>query len=401
MIVLGIETSCDETAVSLIEFSAHNSDTAARILANEIISQIDIHASFGGVFPMMAKREHTKNLTPLLAKALEKIQNQPNSTKRTFSLTPELESRITTELSHESELATAFIAFLRTNPAIPNIDLISVTVGPGLEPALWVGVNFAKILSHIWNIPVYFANHMEGHIVSSLLPSDSFTTETNLLAPTLPALALLISGGHTELVLVESIGKYRLLGQTRDDAVGEAFDKVARILGLPYPGGPQVSKLAAAARLRSPEAHKFLPRPMINSGDYDFSFAGLKTAVLYHVQNLEKTSPLTQEQKEDIARDFEDACTEVLVKKVSNALEEFHIQQLIIGGGVIANTTIRNAFTNLCEQYSTLLSLPHKELTTDNALMIALVGFYHKEQASIYTYGSHSNVRAQGNLKLS
>lgn len=400
MIILGIETSCDETADSLIEFSTSKGSTQARILANEIISQIDIHASFGGVFPMMAKREHTKNLVPLLAQALQKTPSQPLTNPATIILTSELESRIIADLGHEPELATALIAFLKKHPAIPHIDLISVTVGPGLEPALWVGVNFAKLISSIWNKPVYFANHMEGHIVSSLLPAASFTTEATLSTPILPALALLISGGHTEMVLVDNIGNYKLIGQTRDDAVGEAFDKVARILGLPYPGGPQISKLADAARLRSPQTAKFLPRPMINSADYDFSFAGLKTAVLYYVQNLEKTSPLTRIQKEDIARDFEDACAEVLVKKVSDALEEFHIQQLIIGGGVIANTTIQKSFTALCEQYSISLSLPHKELTTDNALMIALVGFYHKERATVFDPASSIPVRAQGNMKI-
>lgn len=400
MIILGIETSCDESAVSLLQIEERNSLPHVHILGNELISQIDIHAQYGGVFPMMAKREHAKNLVPLLDRLLKKTNLSGDEQK----LSPENRDKILTILQREPELAAALIPFLEKTPR-PKIDLISVTSGPGLEPALWVGLSFAQALSLVWDIPIHAANHMEGHIVSATLQDASFTSSVALRTIQFPALALLISGGHTELIHVSNFGSYKLLGQTRDDAVGEAFDKVARILGLPYPGGPEISKLAKIARDANLDKEKYsipkLPRPMIHSGDLDFSFAGLKTAVLYLVQELKKTAPLTQEQKQVIACEFEDAVTEVLTTKTSEALDEIGAAELIIGGGVIANTHIRNAFEKLCVERNILLHLPHKELTTDNALMIALAGYFHKDSAKMYHAELGEKIIAQGNLRIS
>lgn len=397
MITLGIETSCDETAISIIETDEHT--TQVRVLSHQLISQTAIHAPFGGVFPMMAKREHSKNLIPLLKNALEQAQC---STKADVSLPQNTTELITRMLEREPELAGHVHDFFKTHTHVPAIDLISVTIGPGLEPALWVGINFGAVLSRLWNIPLYQANHMEGHIVSALLPSQAFTQLAPLTTVEIPALALLISGGHTELVRVPSIGTYTLIGQTRDDAVGEAFDKVARILNLPYPGGPEISKLAKLHDPKSPLPFPALPRPMLNSDNYDFSFAGLKTAVLYLVQKLQTEYPagLPESIRAAIAYDFEQAVTEVLIEKTMRAVDEFHAQSLIIGGGVIANTCIRNAFTKACDQRIHLF-LPQAELTTDNALMIALAGALQQKHARTVSDTIATSISAQGNLKLS
>lgn len=248
-----------------------------------------------------------------------------------------------------------------------QIDRIAVTNGPGLEPALWTGILFAKELGEKLNIPVIPINHMEGHILSTLISNNS--PELKLLLT--PSIALLISGGHTEIVHIEELGKYKILGSTQDDAVGEAFDKVARMLDLPYPGGPEISRLAEEARVENVESKVRLPRPMIHSKDLNFSFSGLKTAVLYLLKELGDT---TIEQKKDIAREFEDAVTEVLISKTRKALEDNEAKMLIIGGGVIANKHIREVFEKLAHDFSIPLYLPDIGLTGDNALMIALVG---------------------------
>jgi N6-L-threonylcarbamoyladenine synthase len=406
MIILGIETSCDETAISIIDVKEGAGGTpTARVLAHELISQTAVHAPFGGVFPMMAKREHSKNLVPLLERALAAANIQFGTSDNAGADThipPQSTELISTILTREPELAVHVQAFFAKQTSMPAIDLISVTIGPGLEPALWVGINFGTVLSRLWNIPLHQANHMEGHIVSALLPTGAFTAETPLTILALPALALLISGGHTELVLVERLGSYKLLGQTRDDAVGEAFDKVARILGLPYPGGPEISKLAAQHDPSQPLPIPALPRPMLHSKDFDFSCAGLKTAVLYLVQKLNAEHPdgLPLALRAAIAYDFEQAITEVLLEKTMRAVDEHAVQSLIIGGGVIANKRIRHAFEQAAE-HRIALHLPHSELTTDNALMIALAGYIHKDHARVVTETMAASISAQGNMKLS
>ena len=330
MIILGIETSCDETALSLVEATGGLSAPRFRLIGSSLFSQAHLHAEFGGVYPNLARREHQKNLMPLFRKLLaDTLDGKEMKAAKTD------EKKLSETLAREPELLKDFLEWM---PKLgkPAVDAIAVTSGPGLEPALWVGISFARALGEIWNVPVVATNHMEGHIVSPLLSSEKPVE--------FPALALLISGGHTELVEMKNWREFQILGATRDDAVGEAFDKVARILDLPYPGGPEISRLAATCRARGGQSEFKLPRPMIHSADFDFSFAGLKTSVLYAVKAL---PPLSQEQKENLACEFENAVAEVLVSKTRRALEERCAKTLILGGGVVANTYIRGSFEKL------------------------------------------------------
>lgn len=358
MRILAIETSCDETAVSIIETVGNFPNATYRILGNALISQIDIHREFGGVYPMVAKREHAKALVPMLKKALDEANIEIHNSD---PLVQGERKEIEVLLMREGNLASDVIMFAEII-GIPNIDLIAVTEGPGLEPALWVGVNFAKALAMLWKKPLIGVNHMEGHVVSALFKNDVLKTVT------FPLLSLLISGGHTEIVLSKAWGSYELIGQTRDDAVGEAFDKVARLLGLPYPGGPEISRIAKEARDAGITSAVTLPRPMMATNDFDFSFSGLKTAVLYAV----KDKVLTENERLGVAREFEEAATEVLVKKTLRALEHTGAKTLAVGGGVSANTYIRHAFETALADTDILLSFPERSLSTDNAIMIAL-----------------------------
>ncbi len=385
MMILSIETSCDETAISIVETDGEFPHATYKVLGDVIHSQIEIHRKFGGVFPAVAKREHAVTLVPVLEKVLASanLPSQPET-----SITPKQKEHIGVLLSREGDLANALLTFSEHNKA-PTIDLIAVTHGPGLEPALWVGVNFAKALSLLWHVPVIGINHMEGHIYSSI-----FTGE-KLADLAFPAIALLISGGHTEIVLMRDWHTYELIGKTRDDAAGEAFDKVARMLGLPYPGGPEISKKAAARREKNIPKTLTLPRPMLESGNCDFSFSGLKTAVLYKV----KDSSLTEDDKEMVAEAFEDAVTDVLVKKTLRAIEESGAQSLILGGGVSANRHIRASFTHAIQEKlpDVALYLPEAKLTTDNAVMIALAA-----HARFSAYGvTDEDIIASGNLSVS
>lgn len=338
--------------------------------------------------PILAKREHSRNLVPLLNSLLEKTNLKQ---EKVVGISAEQKAKIVEILSREIDLVQVFLKFIST-VSRPDIDMLTVTSGPGLEPALWVGISFAKALSYVWSVPLIPTNHMEGHIVSVLKEGQ------NLRNFAFPAVALLISGGHTELVLVKNWGDYQLLGQTRDDAVGEAFDKVARLLGLPYPGGPQISKLAEIARNENLQNGEIkLPRPMLHSKDFDFSFAGLKTSVLYLTDDLKKENKLDDNMRKIIAREFEDAVTEVLFKKTKLALEECGAGTLIIGGGVIANTTIRNKFAELEKDGITVL-IPEMSATTDNALMIAIAG-YMKSLRIVPMICP--DIKAEGNLGLS
>ena len=347
MIILGIETSCDETALCLLEKKGEG----FRILDNIVNSQIELHREYGGVFPILAKREHIKNLPILYNQILEDSKIDEN-----------------------------------------KIDAIAVTEGPGLEPALWTGILFAKELGERLSIPVIPVNHMEGHIVSTLLTSSEVGSEFIILKLlTFPAIAVLISGGHTEIVKVDEIGSYEILGRTKDDAIGEAFDKVARMLGLPYPGGPEISRLSEEVRSERLPNTITLPRPMIHSKDLNMSFSGLKTSVLY---KLKEIGEINNDIKKEIAREFEDAVTEVIMTKTEKALEEYECLTLIVGGGVIANTHIRKAFESLASRHHIPLYLPAQGLTGDNAVMIALAG-----HLSPKTKGP-SDIKARGNLSL-
>ncbi len=390
MKILSIETSCDETAVSIVQATGDFPEATYEILGNQLYSQVALHAEYGGVFPALAKREHAKTLVPLLTHALEEAELlHAGNHDHLDAVQPELVAM----LEREPALAEALTAFAAAYNE-PEIDLIAVTVGPGLEPALWVGVNFAKALAQLWNKKVVAVNHLEGHVLASVYD----VAEDNKLAPIVfPAIALLISGGHTELLLMKGWGQYEKIGQTRDDAVGEAFDKVARLIGLPYPGGPELSKLAALGRKVNPPPRKNdLPRPMLNSGDLDFSFSGLKTAVRYALPD----TTLTEADKQALARDFEDAVAEVLVKKTSDAVAMHSARSLIVGGGVSANQFIRTNLQRhfLAEHPDCEIYFPTPGLSTDNSIMVALAG--HARAPSASNPAAAKLFRAEGNRSI-
>lgn len=388
MKILAIETSCDETAVALLEASGTDASATFKILGNALISQIDIHKQYGGVFPALAKRAHAENLTPLLNAALKEAGMH---TEAPQDISEETRTKVSEILAREPGLTDAFLSFL-TQTLRADIDVIAVTHGPGLEPALWVGVNFANALSVAWDIPIVPINHMEGHFLAAL--GNNIDGVIEIKEVRLPVLGLLISGGHTELDVMKDWLSYELVGATRDDAVGEAFDKVARMMDLPYPGGPEISKLAERDREANRENPFTLPRPMLDSDDYDFSFSGIKTSVLYKVK---EKGTLTDIEKEQMAREFEDAVSEVLWKKASRALDEYGAQMLIIGGGVSANKHIQRLFTDMIakDHPEVTLHIPSRDLTTDNALMIGIAGYYRALRKEFKT-----EVTANGNLHL-
>jgi N6-L-threonylcarbamoyladenine synthase len=324
---------------------------------------------------MLAKREHQKNLPILLEKVLK-------CSKSNFE----------------------------------QIDLIAVTSGPGLEPALWTGIVFAKELSKKWKIPVVPVNHMEGHILSVFGMNKGKFTIPKI---EFPVLSLLVSGGHTELVLIKDWQKYQIIGETLDDAAGEAFDKVARMLGLPYPGGPEISRLAEGAREKANQtfqgrnfsAEKFaqssshrpaeslqslfafsLPRPMIYSKNLDFSFSGLKTAVLYLIRKIGK---LDDKIKMEIACEFENAVVETLVYKTKKAIEKYKIKTVIVAGGVSANKYLKKELKKMTNSKQELL-FPEKKLSTDNSIMIGIAGYFK----FLKNKGKTSKIKAEGGLRL-
>ena len=363
-LILAIETSCDETAISVLECSGNALKPQFKILANEIVSQIEIHKEYGGVFPALAKREHEKALPILLGRILKKIK-------------------------------------------MKDLDVIAVTVGPGLEPALWTGIVFAQALAKTHNLPIVPVNHMEGHLLSSILASGAKVGKQKVVIPSFPVLSLLVSGGHTELVYAKDFsGKsYKKIGETLDDACGEAFDKVARMLGLPYPGGPEISKLAEKFQTRLDKNEKNLPtflfpRPMIGSKDFNFSYSGLKTSVLYTIKKMKKVSEL---EKESIAHAFERAAIDVLIHKTKKALLKYCAETLLGGGGVAKNEYLRKSLVELKnkmkkEGFNFEILFPRADLSTDNSLMIGIAGYFeylkNKRGAKI------SSLRAFGSLSL-
>ncbi|MBP9765991.1 MAG: tRNA (adenosine(37)-N6)-threonylcarbamoyltransferase complex transferase subunit TsaD [Candidatus Pacebacteria bacterium] len=428
MKILSIETSCDETAIAIMDFDKEQKEEIKfNVLSNHILSQINIHREFGGVFPMLAKREHAKNIVrifeecikeaDLFVKKESEVENDEakkdiNLEKRNEEIFEEMKSkfdfekvekiRILLEREPEmfSELAKLFIKIEK-----PEIDAICVTAGPGLAPALWVGINFAKAISIFWDIKVYPINHMEGHIMSTLVSpvnkeNKSSKGEFFIKNFSSPTIALLISGGHTEIIYFDELGKYKKIGKTVDDAVGEAFDKVARSLNLPYPGGPEISKIAEEVRNNGLkiEASEKLPRPMINSKDLNFSFSGLKTAVIYKINKLKEKNIKEEDIKNLISLDFENACTDILLKKIKDAIENTNAKSLLIGGGVIANTYIRKSFSEFVLKENIDLYIPEKFLTGDNAFMIGLAGIIHilnnEKEAHI------SEIKADSNFSL-
>jgi N6-L-threonylcarbamoyladenine synthase len=314
MLVLGIESSCDETGLALY-------DTERGLLSHALHSQIAMHREYGGVVPELASRDHIRRALPLL----EQVMN---------------EARVERE----------------------SIDAIAFTQGPGLAGALLVGASIANALAMAWDKPTVGIHHLEGHLLSPLLVDSP---------PPFPFVALLVSGGHTQLMRVTDVGVYETLGETLDDAAGEAFDKTAKLLGLGYPGGPEVSRLA---EFGTPGAVA-LPRPMLHSGDLDFSFSGLKTAVLTHSRKLDASGGNVCEQaKADLARGFVDAAVDVLVAKSLAALKKTGLKRLVVAGGVGANRQLREALSAAAKKRRFDVHYPDLSLCTDNGAMIALAG---------------------------
>ena len=375
--ILSVETSCDDTGIAVLRASKSGQ---FEVLANVIASQIDVHQKYGGVYPALAKREHQKNLLPTLTEALEKSSLLKNlTTEQKIS-----DNNLDIILEREPELLKQIIPFLQKYEK-PKIDLISITNGPGLEPCLWVGVNFAKALSSFWNIPLVPTNHIESHILVNLLENQKIK---------FPAIALIVSGGHTQIILVSKVGKYKILGETRDDAAGECFDKCAKLLGLGYPGGPLISKLATDYTLNPIPYTLKLPRPMMSTKDYDFSFSGLKTAVLYADRKIENKS---EQYKKQMSAEVQQAIIDVLIKKTIKAVKDFKAKSLILGGGVTANQELKKQFKTKLEKESTNTEffVPKPSLSTDNGLMVAITGFYHQKETKAW-----QKIEADGNLRI-
>ena len=329
MIILGIETSCDETSICVLK-------DGKEVLANIVSSQIDIHKEFGGVVPEIASRHHIKNISYVLDEALEKAGIE-----------------------------------------LKDITAIAVTYGPGLVGALLVGVSFAKSLAYALNVPLVPVHHIQGHIAANYLTHPE-------LKP--PFISLVVSGGHSHIIKVSDYTKFKILAKTRDDAVGEAFDKVARVLGLGYPGGPKVSKLA-----KTGQATYKLPTTKFDN--LDFSFSGIKTAVL-NLANKEKENL----RKEDIAKSFEDNVCNVLVQNTIKAMKENNITKVALAGGVAANDVLRKTLKSNAEANNCVAYIPNLEYCTDNAAMIAMAGYYNY-MAGKYTNDLALNARASINIE--
>jgi len=314
MLILGVESSCDETGLALY-------DTERGLLAHALHSQVEMHAEYGGVVPELASRDHIRRVLPLTERVLKDADKK-----------------------------------------LSDIDAIAYTQGPGLSGALLVGTSFAESLAFSLQIPTICVHHLEGHLLAPLLEN---------YPPAFPFVALLVSGGHSQLMRVDGIGQYELLGDTLDDAAGEAFDKTAKLLGLGYPGGPALSKLAELSHSTHGKPRFKLPRPLLNSGDLNFSFSGLKTAVL----TLANThTDLDLQTKADIAWEFQEAVTEVLTTKCMAALRETGLDNLIVSGGVGANSKLREKLNAATKRKLCKVSYPRLEFCTDNGAMIAFAG---------------------------
>ena len=312
MRVIGLETSCDETGVAIF-------DSERGLLAHELYSQVDLHESYGGVVPELASRDHVRKTLPLIQQVLHKAG-----------------------MSHS------------------ELDGVAYTAGPGLIGALLVGVSLGRALAWALGIPAVAVHHMEGHLLAPMLEDDP---------PEFPFVALLVSGGHTQLVRVDGVGQYSLLGDTVDDAAGEAFDKTAKLLGLSYPGGPALARLAE----RGNPTRFYFPRPMTNRPGLDFSFSGLKTFALTTLQAQQNN----EQKRADIARAFEDAVIDTLVIKSRRALSQTGLQRLVVAGGVSANRRLRDALQKISGEEGFTTYYPRMEFCTDNGAMIAYAGYQH------------------------
>ena len=367
MHILGIETSCDDTAAAVIEAKGEFAKPSFSVLSSVSYSQVAIHKKFGGIVPNLASRAHLLKIAPTVKSAL-----------------------LMSDINNE------------------DIDLIAVTRGPGLLPSLLVGVNFARALAYKWQKPIIGINHIEGHIYSNWLKESrssfqsglrarsghgvprSGTSEGESLSATrwgarekrermseilFPALILIVSGGHTELILMKDYGKYKIIGETLDDAAGECFDKTARILGLGFPGGPAIAALADKFQVPSSKLQVQLPRPIINSNNYNFSFSGLKTAVLYLYNDLAKKYPISK-IRPALAYEIQNAIVDVLIAKTVKAIKNYNPKSVMIAGGVSANKKLREEMSKKIAPYKISFFAPELSYTTDNASMIAAAGYF-------------------------
>ncbi len=369
MLILSLETSCDETACAIGKSKKDNFS----LLANVVSSQIKLHTQWGGVVPNLAAREHLKNILPIIEKCLQ-----------------------------------------QANISLSEIDLISVTNGPGLIPALLIGTSTAKTLAYLWQKPLLGINHLEGHISANFIHTQSslsFISQTQF-----PALCLLVSGGHTQLIFSKKPLDYNIIGETVDDAVGEAFDKVARILGLAYPGGRLVAEQASLWNvflqnhdtIQLDKAFAFsLPRPMIHSKNFNFSFSGLKTAVLYLIK---KNKSLLSNEKfiQKVCFEFQQAVIDVLIAKTLKAIEQYPVKTVFLGGGVAANQALRQQLNNALHKKFPLIKFqsPDNKYCGDNAAMIAIASFWRwqrrKKQTSFQQKINHNwyQLKTDANLPL-
>ena len=391
MYILGIETSCDDTAAAVIEAKGGFNKPSFSVLANTSYSQVAIHKKFGGIVPNLASRAHLEKIIPTI--------------KATLSI-------------------------LRIDSG--KIDLIAVTKGPGLLPSLLIGVNTARALAYKWQKPIIGVNHIEGHIFSNWLPSKShlpfhaflarpgesrsgirprssrfaghparfgLITRFEKASEIFPSIILIVSGGHTELVLMKDYGKYKIIGQTLDDAAGECFDKTARLLGLGFPGGPAIAAEAAKFKVQSSKFKVELPRPMINSKDYNFTFSGLKTAVLYLYNNLTAQDCSSNNVRSAMADEIQNAIIDVLTAKTVKAIENLNPKTVMICGGVSANKALRENMAEEFESYKIPFLMPNTSYTTDNAAMIATAGYFEYIQKKP-AKDSWKNLVADANLRL-
>ena len=403
MKIIGIDTSCDDTAVAVLATEAPKSKKQSpniKLLSNVVSSQVKLHAKYGGVYPSLAKREHQKNLTPVLKKALEEAGLLSSKCKvQSAKLQLKIKS-LEKIFAREPELLKKTYSFLQKY-AKPKIDAIAVTVGPGLEPCLWAGVNFARALAMWWDLPIMPVNHLEAHLLANWLCKEpsSFGRRNSVPSASLqtfPAVGLVVSGGHTELVLIKKIGQYQRVGQTRDDAAGECFDKTARILGLGYPGGPAIAALAAMEfKVQSAKCKVQLPRPMINSKDYDFSFSGLKTAVLYDYKKQPKIIRESQEYKIAMAKEIQQAVIDVLLKKTLKAINHYQAKTIILGGGVASNLDLKQQLKVKSAKCKVYFLAPPKNLCTDNGAMVAMAAWLHFPKKKEW-----SRIKPNANLSL-
>ena len=393
--ILAIETSCDETAIAILKKEADQ----LTLLSNEVSSQVKLHAKWGGVVPNLAAREHVKNIEPILNASLK-----------------------------------------NANLTLQDIDMLAVTNGPGLIPALLVGVNFAKTLSYLWQKPLLGIHHIEGHIYANFISATDTTKKhfsnmsvrSGLSNTKFPALCLVVSGGHTQLVFMKDHISYEIIGQTLDDAVGEAFDKVARILNIGYPGGPAVAANAAEFQISNFEFRNkknpkltasedigyqlTLPRPMINKPGYNFSFSGLKTAVLYEVKKfqggstskmeVEPPKALPQDYIAEMCHEFQQAAVDVLISKTLKAAKQFEPNTIMLAGGVSANKELREQFGKSIQAKFPHIKyqIPDLSLTGDNAAMIAAAAAFRWEKMTSEekkpALDGWKKIQADANLKL-